>query len=116
MMEMTTVLVLNAVAILGINVFAVFFLALAKWWKDFMSISIAAFFVIISGVLDLTMMAQYFPETIPFITRISVPVLAVLAASSWALVASFCYVQFILRPIRKGTKKTEKVDVKLPEM
>lgn len=110
------VIILNAAAILGINVFTMFFLSLSKWWKDFMSISIAFFFVIISGVLDLTLLAALYPGSIPFILKIQIPVLVVLAASAWTLVGSFCYVQFILRPKRKGVKPTDKLDVKIPEM
>lgn len=113
---MMWVIILNFLSILGINVFTVFFLALSKWWKDFMSRSLAFFFVIISGVLDLTMLAALYPGSIPFILRIQIPVLAVLAASAWTLVGSFLYVQFVIRPRRNGVKKTDKVDVTIPEM
>lgn len=102
-------------AILGINVFTIFFLCLSKWWKTFMSISIVAFFVIVSLVLDLSATARFFPEeTSAFIQSISVPVLFGLAVSSWTLVGSFIFVQFF-RPKSLNGEVT-KVDVKIPKM
>lgn len=104
-------LILQAIAILGINVFTVLFLLVAKWWKDFMSVSITLFFVIISAVLDLTVMAAFFPQTIPFVQSISVPALSTLAISAWGLVGSFVFVQFFRLKNHKG-----KVDVKVSKM
>lgn len=106
-----TILILNIIAILGINVFTLLFLLVAKWWKDFMSVTITFFFVIISAVLDLTIVANLFPDTIPFIESISVPALTVLAASSWSLVGAFILVQFFRVKRRKG-----KVDVNVTDM
>lgn len=107
---MSTIL-LTVVSTLGINVFTFLFLLVAKWWKDFMSVSIAFFFVIISATLDLTVAANLFPKSIPFIQEISVPVLSVLAISSWGLVVSFIFVQFF-----RAKKRRDKVDVNVTDV
>lgn len=101
-------------SILAINVFTLFFMLLSKWWKDFMSLSLAGFFVVISITLDLSAAARFFPGTVKYITLISTPVLGVLAFISVALVVSFFFVQ-LARP-KKKTGKAKKIDVKIPEL
>lgn len=112
---MSTEVFLYTASIIGINVFAVFFLLLTKWYKTFMGWSLMAYFVIISVVLDLSAVARFFPEeTTAFITTISLPVLTMLMVSTWTLVASFIYTQFF-RPKRKNGEVT-KADVKVTKL
>lgn len=114
MITMIMEVVFYCAAILGINVFTIFFLLLSKWWKTFMSFSIAGFFVVVTATLDLSAMARFFPKTLPFVLVIDAPVLFVLALSSWTLVTSFFIVQ-LAKP-KKENGKVDKVDVEIPKM